>query len=355
MLPPLAMAAALSLLAGCQPEVVQIAGPTMGSSYKVSYVKDRKAPGAEEVRAEVEKILGELDQAVSTYRDDSAVARFNALPAGACMSMPEDALALADSAMRLRQGAEAAYDITMLPVLDAWGFGPGAAARKASADQGELTVDALQKVPEIPTRPSEQTLAALRERIGQQHLYRQGRKLCKAAPIQIDFNSIAAGLAIDKIGNALSARGIGNYLVDVTGEIRGHGSKPDGAPWRIAIEAPVDHVRQAQRIIALQGQTISTSGDYRQYREVDGHRLSHMIDPRTLAPVTHRLAAVTVVHPLGVMADGYSTLLMVLGPEAGYRYAKEHDLPALFVIREGDGFRSRSTPEFDRLFPKNQS
>lgn len=349
----LAALLALPLLAGCQPEVVKITGPTMGSHYQISYVRAGKAPAPEVVKAEVEKILAELDRDVSTYRDDSAVARFNAAPAGTCMAMPGNALTLAGFANQLRRGSEDAYDITMLPVLDAWGFGPKAARQQPS--QGELTVEALQQSPETPPVPSQQTLTELRAQVGQQHLSIRGQELCKQAPVQIDFNSIAAGLAIDAIGNALGAQGIENYLIDVTGEIKGQGKKPDGSPWRVAIEAPVDNARQIQRIIALNGQTISTSGDYRQYREVAGQRLSHVIDPRTLTPITHRLAAVTVVHPLGVLSDGYSTLLMVLGPEAGYRYARDKGLAALFVTREGEGFQSRSTPEFDRMFPKPRS
>lgn len=401
---PLLALPLLALLAGCQPAVEKISGPTMGSTYQVSFVREGNAPDASALQAEVGKILGDIDKAVSTYRDDSDVARFNAAPAGTCMDMPEVALTLAERANAFAAQGKGAFDITLLPVLDAWGFGPKAArqktaslpagnpqdrqsagtparepvpptaqtaaARNPAGDErsgtpgGEaasnapsspgkqgITLDALEQTPAPPPVPSEATLAALRTRIGQQHLRIEGKALCKDAPIQIEFNSIAAGAAVDRIAERFEQLGIRRYLIEVTGEIRGKGKKPDGSPWRVAIEAPIDHARQAQRIIALDGHAISTSGDYRHYREEKGKRYSHMIDPRTLHPVTHKLAAVTVSHPQALDADGLSTLLMALGPDAGQEFARANDIAALFVSREGSEFVSRTSPAFDRLYP----
>ncbi|MDO5103382.1 MAG: FAD:protein FMN transferase, partial [Lautropia sp.] len=198
--------------------------------------------------------------------------------------------------------------------------------------------------------PAQAALATLRQHIGQQHLRIQGNQLCKDAPISVEFNSIAAGAVIDQIANRFETLGINNYLIEVTGELRAQGAKPDGSPWRIAIEAPLDGSnRQAQKILTLNGQAVSTSGDYRQYREENGQRLSHLIDPRSLRPITHRLASVTVIQPKAMQADGLSTLLMVLGPDAGYAWAVRNDIAALFVSRAESGFDTRSTPAFDRM------
>lgn len=405
----------LPLLAACQPQLEKLQGPTMGSTWHISYVREGKAPKPDAVRAEIQQLLDGMDQAVSTYRNDSDVARFNATPAGTCMTMPTIVTrTLAPYAHQLHQQGDGAFDITLLPVLDAWGFGPKAAARKARAIQPGSRLDeitapsrgsssgqepdpATGNSPDTPTgtpgarprpdttgtpaphpaasghpapasttpgamsrastdaspaaHPDERTLAALRQQIGLQHLRIEGEQLCKNAPISIEFNSIAAGAVIDQIAERFQALGIDSYLIEVTGELRARGTKPDGSPWRIAIEAPVDGRRQAQKIIALAGQSVSTSGDYRHYREENGQRLSHVLDPRTLRPVTHRLAAVTVIHPQAMNADGLSTLLMVLGPDKGHTWAVEHDIAALFVSRSDQGFSTRSTPAFDRLFP----
>ena len=373
----LALAAALPLLAACQPDVVQLSGPTMGSSYHISYVRSSGTPEPEAVQAEIRHQLDQLDAAVSTYRNDSDLARFNAAPAGTCQPMPPMALELARSAKQLAADSKGAYDVTLLPVLDAWKFGPKAAREKAQ--QGKttgtgdapaaghdkpLTVDQLTAQSGAPTQPSQppsqpparpsldaDTLASLRAHTGIGHLKITGDRLCKDAPITVEFNSIAAGYIIDRLAERFAAQGIHDYLIEVTGEIRAAGEKPGGHPWLIAIEAPLDHDRKAQRLVQLKDEAISTSGDYRNYREENGRRYSHLIDPRTLAPIEHTLAAATVVTPEAMRADGLSTLLMVLGPEHGYDYAVRHKLAALLVSRTPQGFQTRTTPAFDARFP----
>lgn len=322
------------LLTACQSEqVLKFSAPTMGSHYSISYVATGSGQSAA-LQQDVEAILADIDQAVSTYQDDSALARFNAAPPG-CMLMPEAAITLAAHAMELAQSSEGAFDITLLPVVVAWGFGPQTATNPAASWSA----------------PGDEQLAALRPVIGMQHLRIEGTALCKDAPIQIDFNSIAAGYAVDRIADYLRARGIANFLIDVTGEMRGEGVKPGGVPWRIGIEAPLEDTRQAQKIIPLSGQSISSSGDYRQYREVDGQRQSHMMDPRTLRPVSHRLASVSVIHASAMAADGLSTLLMVLGPEHGLAYAEQHDIAAAFISRSENGFETRTSRRFAALYP----
>lgn len=368
----LALAAALPLLAACQPDVVQLSGPTMGSSYHISYVRASGTPEPEAVQAEIRHQLDQLDAAVSTYRNDSDLARFNAAPAGTCQPMPPMALELARSAKQLAADSEGAYDVTLLPVLDAWKFGPKAAREKAqgkTTGDGDapaaghdkpLTVDQLMAQSGAPKQPSQpparpsldaDTMASLRAHTGMGHLKIIGDQLCKDAPITVEFNSIAAGYIIDRLAERFAAQGIHDYLIEVTGEIRAAGEKPGGHPWLIAIEAPLDHDRKAQRLIQLKDEAISTSGDYRNYREENGRRYSHLIDPRTLAPIEHTLAAATVVTPEAMRADGLSTLLMVLGPEHGYDYAVRHQLAALLVSRTPQGFQTRTTPAFDARFP----
>lgn len=352
LLPAFAALTAPLLLAACQQQaqIERLSGQTMGSTYQISYVRTKDAPAAQTIHAQVQAILSQLDSAVSTYRDDSAIARFNAASAGTCMEMPDEAIALARHAQQLAASSDGAYDITLLPVLDAWGFGPKAATMPTALATVRRTFTSSGETDDTDeTGPAD--LDALRARIGQHHLRIDGARLCKDAPISIEFNSIAAGYAVDRIAALLTEYAIHSHLVEITGEIRGTGKKPDGSPWRVAIEAPLDDRRQAQKIVALDGLSLSTSGDYRHYREINGRRLSHVIDPHTLRPVTHRLAAVTVAMPSALDADGLSTLLMALGPERGLDYAQRHNLAALFVSRTPNGLHSQTTPAFNARFP----
>lgn len=328
----------------------------MGSSYQISYVAESGAPGLAAAQAGVQAILGEIDAAVSTYRADSALARFNAAPAGACMDMPAAAIALAEHAQALHAASGGAFDVSLLPALEAWGFRHRPSAPVTTNISASAAAAAAS--PTAPAAPTEAELQALRQRVGMQHLRIEGARLCKSAPIQLEFNSTAAGYAVDRVAQWLEGQGVRSYLVEITGEMRAAGRKPGGAPWRIAIEAPLEGARQAQKILTLQDMALSTSGDYRNWREAGGQRYSHTLDARSLRPVRHALASVTVAHASALQADGLSTLLMALGPEAGYDYASAHVLAALFITRTGEGknegenggFATRSTAAFDAAF-----
>ncbi|MDI3356812.1 FAD:protein FMN transferase [Pseudomonas sp. UYIF39] len=303
-------------------------GPTMGSTYSIKYLRHTGLPTPTEVRVQVEKILAEVDQQMSTYRSDSDIERFNDLPANRCQKMPAPILKLVRVGQRLSEQSEGSFDLTVEPLLNLWGFGPQARNEKV---------------------PSAQALAEVRQRVGYQHLRIDGDQLCKDAAVEVDFNSIAAGYAVDTIAAKLEAMGIHSYLAEATGELKAAGKKLDGSPWHIALEEPRDDQRVAERIIAVDGYGVSTSGDYRNYFVQDGRRYSHTFDARAGAPVSHTLASVTVIHPSALMADGLSTLLLILGPERGWDYAEKHDIGAFFVIRADTGFVIRTNQAFERL------
>jgi thiamine biosynthesis lipoprotein len=320
----------VGVLSGCGngDSLERFDGPTMGSRYSIQYVRHSSTPGPKAVQAEVENILAEVDRQFSTYRSDSDIERFNALPAGRCQVMPGPVLELIRVGEQLSSQSEGSYDLTVEPLLNLWGFGP----------QGRE-----EKVPTV------EALAEVRQRVGHAHLRIDGDQLCKDAAVEVDFNSIAAGYAVDTIAAKLETMGIHNYLAEATGELKAAGKKLDGSPWRIALEEPRDDQRVAERIIAVDGYGVSTSGDYRNYFVQDGRRYSHTFDARTGAPVSHTLASVTVIHPSALMADGLSTLLLILGPERGWDYAEKHDIGAFFVIRADTGFVTRTNQAFERL------
>jgi len=141
--------------------------------------------------------------------------------------------------------------------------------------------------------------------------------------------------------------------VDVGGEVLARGRNQAGAPWQVAIERPVLHGDAIQRLVPISDLAITTAGDYRKYREVDGQRIAHILDPRTGRPLTHRLASVTVIDALAVRADAFDTALMVLGPDEGMALARKLNLAALFIERKGEGFSERATPRFDEIVAKH--
>lgn len=328
---PAIVVALATALAGCFNSTVpvsEISGSTMGSTYSIKWVAADGSPGPEKLQASLENQFDEFDAEVSTWRDDSDLARFNALPAGACQSMPQSILDLVGFAQRLNRDSEGGFDVTVGPLLEVWGFQRG---------------DGMQVV------PVQAEIDKALQNVGQQHLRIEKDQLCKDNDLKVDLSSIAAGYMVDRVAEHLLSLGIKDYMVEITGELKAAGVKPGENPWRIAIEEPRDDERTASLIVELDGYAVSTSGDYRNYFEYEGQRYSHTVNPRSGWPVMHNLTAVTVMDPSAMVADGLSTVLLILGPEKGWEYAQENNVAALFVLREGAEFVSRPTPLFEAL------
>lgn len=327
---PIGVAALAATLMGCfnsADSVAEIYGTTMGSTYSVKWVETEVSPEPEQVKLQVDDMLEQFESIASTWRPESQLSQFNAAPAGHCQQMPQSIIDLVVFAERLREESQGSFDLTLGPLMRLWGF------------HGDRN----------PQIPDEQQLVEAMQRVGHEHLQLRGNQLCKTRPLELDISAIAAGYMVDEVAERLIALGIESYMVELTGELKADGSKPGGSPWRIAVEEPRDESRVAQLVLPLRGHAVSTSGDYRNYFEHEGQRYSHTFDPLSGKPVLQDLAAVTVLHPSAAWADGLSTVLLVKGSQQGWDYALEHDLAALFVIREGDGFVSRSTPRFIAL------
>jgi thiamine biosynthesis lipoprotein len=175
-----------------------------------------------------------------------------------------------------------------------------------------------------------------------------GAAIIKREPRRLDLSAIAKGLGVDQIYTLLDDQGYANFLVEIGGEVRVKGDK-DGLGWKIAVEKPIRGERAVEQVLSLKNVALATSGDYRNYREIDGVAYSHTIDPSTGRPVTHQLASVTVADSECAMADGWATTLLVLGPDKGYELAVSRKIPAMFIERFGDTFIVKQTPRFERL------
>lgn len=322
-------------IAGCgssraREALTRLAGPTMGTAYRVSLPQRVSKDEAATIRAGVEAALSRVDTLMSTYRSESELSRFNSAGANEWMALSPDTAEVMAEAMRAGRISSGAFDVTVGPLVDLWGFGPrdarGVPSDEAIADASTVTgLDALR--------------------------FDSGRGMAKMRDgLRVDLCGVAKGYAVDLVAAYLNALGFDSYLIDVGGELRASGRKSDGSRWRVGIERPVPGQRQVQRVVVLESGTVATSGDYRNFFERDGRHYSHTIDPRTGRPVRHALASVSVLAENAMTADALSTALMVLGPDEGQALAERLDVPALFLVRSGDGIVERATQSFtDRI------
>jgi thiamine biosynthesis lipoprotein len=305
-------------------------GQTMGTTYRV--VVAGPSPGANERRELEQAIAAELDRVdglMSTYRKDSELSRFNRSQSTAPFPVSADTAQVVKWAQLISEQSGGAFDVTVRPLVAAWGFGAGAHVEPPDADE----------------------LAQLRARVGYRRLSVEGQSLRKTRPdVSVDLSAIAKGYAVDRVSQVLRDHGRPAHMVEVGGEVRVSGKKADGSSWRIGIEQPDSDERQSRLVIKLHDVSMATSGDYRNYFERDGVRVSHTIDPRTGKPITHNLASVSVLNETCALADGYATALDVLGPDDAYRLAEQLKLAAFFIVRTANGgFETRSTSAFDAL------
>ena len=286
--------------------------PTMGTRWSSLFFTE---PGFDPapIRETLQAALDEVDGQMSTWKPDSDLMRLNAAPVGEWVAVPAQLAAVLRLGLEIGRASGGAFDIGMGDAVRAWGFGPDAAAP-----------DGIRAAIRTPRRPAHEVLEF------------DGAHVRKAAPIAVDLNGIAKGYGVDRLAETLRDYGIADALVGIDGEMRAMGLRPDGEAWTIAVEAPDPERRTPHSILALEDAAVATSGDYRHWVEVQGHRLSHTMDPRCGAPLIASPASVTVVARTCAGADAWATALMVLGPERGAALARRSGLDALFLLRDDD-------------------
>lgn len=304
-------------LAGLPPrlpkgEVLAISGNAMGTSWTIKWVGEGKS-SRNSVAALVDEAIALVIAEMSTWQPDSWLSRFNSASAGSSHQLPQHAAKVFNCALAVAADSKGAFDPTVGPLVNLWGFGP----------EQERTIP-----------PTQTSITESKALCGWRRIVLQDNSIQQPGGLYVDFSGIAKGYSVDLIASSLQKNGIGNFLVEVGGELYGYGIKPDGQPWWVALESPVLVDDDAQTIVALHGLAVATSGDYRRYFEHDGVRYSHTIDPRTGYPVSHAPNAVTVLHESCMHADAFATALTVLGVKAGMEYAKCRHLAAAFTVLE---------------------
>lgn len=311
-----------------EPSVARFGGPAQGSTYSVVLNGPRPDSVVASLQFAVDSLLAAVDAQMSTYDSTSELSRLNRNTSPSPVAISAPLAEVLRQSIVVSQASGGAFDVTVGPLVDAWGFGPAGVLSRA---------------------PDSTALASLRARVGWQKLQLGGQSLTKTHPhLEIDLSAIAQGFTVDLVSALLLSRGEANHFVEVGGEVRARGRNAQGQPFRVGIEQPDVDRRRVRLVVGLADRALATSGNYRDFHDVDGVRYVHTIDPSTGRPVQHRLLAASVLHQQCSMADAWATALMVVGPERAWAMAEANGLDVLLLIAGPNGeVQERMTAGFN--------
>lgn len=309
------LAAGLILgLAACvsrQQQEVRLYGEAQGSTYSITYIDKEQRNFQDDIAS----ILLDIDESMSMWVDNSLINRINR---GETDELDEFMLYVIERSLAVSKETAGYFDITVAPLVNAWGFGP----------------DGINK------EPSDDELNEILTKVGYKQVTIENEKLVKSnSEVVIDLNAIAQGYTVDVISEFLEREGVFDYMVEIGGEVNTSGLSGRKKPWRIGIDKPIesDSGRPLQVILKLSGQSLATSGSYRKFRMEDGIRYSHAINPKTGEPVQHNLLSVTVVADDCTTADAYATAFLIMGEDAAMDFIKNRPIQAYFISDDGKG------------------
>ena len=305
--------------------VIDAAGLTMGTTWSAKVVHDALLP---DLQAELDQVVAQM----SHWEAGSDLGRFNRAAAGTWHALPPEFATVIDYALQVSRDTGGAYDPCAGALVNRWGFGPQ--RRFDQAGFYAPTAAAIDAI--LRAKHAVQYDAAT-------------RRLFQPGGVQLDLSSVAKGYAVDQLARCLRMQGVSHYLVEVGGELRGAGVKPDGQPWWVALEGVPDTADVGATVVALHGLALATSGDYRRYFSFQSQRASHTLDPRTGYPIANDVASVTVLHPSCMAADALSTALTVLGEIDGLAFAEQRGLAARFLLRRPGALAEVTTTAYRAL------
>ncbi|WP_291328793.1 FAD:protein FMN transferase [Desulfovibrio sp. UCD-KL4C] len=320
------------ILGGCggESKPVQLKGKALGTTYSIVIYDLPNNLSPETLNNGIEQVVGKVNSAMSLFKPESELSQFNDYKGSDWFPVSKELAEVVKTAKEINKMTDGAFDITIAPLVNLWGFGHDKQTDIVpnDAEIKEKLSNVGSTFVEVSTNPPE---------------------LKKLKPtITIDLAAIAKGYCVDAVSNWLTSQKIKTFMVEIGGEIRTKGKKPNGEPWRIAVEKPVSIERAVQAVIAFTDKAMATSGDYRNYFEVDGKRYSHILDPTTGRPITHTLVSVSVMANTCARADALATGLTVLGPKRGIKLAKKNNLSAFFIVKTADGLVETATGNFPK-------
>ncbi|MCL1074115.1 FAD:protein FMN transferase [Shewanella dokdonensis] len=305
-------------------QLQKVEGYAQGTTYHISWWSEKVIP-TQDIEQQFNTALAQIDAEFSTYRDDSYISKFNHSSSTDWQAASADFLQLLTIAKEINHKTGGCYDPTIGPLFNLWGFQKDKFNLPSAADieatQAEIGIDKVE-------------------------MDSAGQRIRKTLPgLQLNFSSMGEGYSISKLSAVLERHNISNYLVEFGGDMKIRGHKPDGKKWRIAIDRPdrKDSERQPYSIITINdetGVTLDTSGTYRHHFDENGKEYSHILDPRTGAPVTHNLVSASVFGKDPRVSDAWATAMLCLGPDAGQSIAKEQQLEVFFIEQRQDTFHN---------------
>ena len=323
---------------GCSPDGLQLVsthGETMGTWYNVKLVGERRSlPSESQLNRWSEDVFLAINESMSTYIASSELSRLNRSPGTDWHTVSAPLFEVVQISQQISQLTDGAFDITVAPLVNLWGFGP---------------LERGQQVPDDALIAEALSLTGFRKL----ELDATRQALRRPPGMMLDLSAVAKGYAADELARVLMSKGFENILVEIGGELRLRGVNQRGTPWRIGIESPSYDVSapadSPAKTVVLSDHGMATSGDYRNFYEVDGVRLSHTISPLTGTPVAHNLASVTVIADTCAQADALATAFSVMGDTEAFALAESRNIAAYFIVRDKDGFIARQTDAFSRL------
>lgn len=292
---------------------MNISGQAQGTTYHISYFDAQQR----DLKQEVDKILKDFDQSVSTYQPNSVISRIN--NNDPYVEADEWFTVCFNKAKEVWKNTHGAFDPTVYPLVNAWGFGPG---RKQKIETGRID-----------------SMLAF---VGFGSVKLKGKQVFKKDPrTGLDFNAFAQGYSVDVVSKFLESKGILSYIVEIGGEVYAHGKKPDGSSWTAGIEKPIDNKESKntlKAIVKLENMAIATSGNYRRFIIEDGVKYAHHIDPKTGYPTKNNLLSASVFASECISSDAYATGLLVMGLDEAKRFLKKHkELMAYLIYSDEKG------------------
>jgi thiamine biosynthesis lipoprotein len=304
---------------------------TEGTTFHIKVSKLPDSFNQIQLKKDIDNVLFQVDHEMSTYIKDSELSLINQSAKTDWIAISEGLYSVIKEAEKTSKLSGGAFDVTVGPLVNLWGFGPE---------------------PVKSAAPTDQQIQERMQKVGYQNISikEQPYSIKKLIPdLYIDLSAIAKGYTVDQVGILLEKNGLQDYMVEIGGEVRVKGKNIKLEPWRIAVEKPTANERSIEKIILLSDIAMATSGDYRNFFEVDGVRFSHTINPKTGRPITHKLASVSVLSDTTMKADAMATALNVLGPELGFELAEKNKLAAFFIIKTDSGFQEKTTSAFAEL------
>jgi thiamine biosynthesis lipoprotein len=323
---------------GCKPQTLRepqqrLQGSTMGTTYTIRYFPKRQAEILPNMQQLIDEELKRVNQQMSTYLKDSEISSFNASRSTDWFPVSADTASVVALSLQISTISNGAFDVTVAPLVNLWGFGP------------HKSKEAI---------PSDADIEATRATVGFKKLSVQLNPpaLRKSMPeLQVDLSAIAKGHGVDRVAELFRKNNISDFFIEIGGEIYADGTRLDGQPWQVGIEAPLVNTQSIQTVVGLSGAAMATSGDYRNFFEANDQKFSHTIDPSSGFPVTHQLASASVVSENCALADAIATCMMVLGPEKGLRLAETENWAVLLMQRNEGSISSTYSNAFSSAFP----